>query len=76
PAKNTTSRKAFFKFKTNVSGAKFFCQFGKKKFVSCKSPQTYKRLKAPGKYSFRVRAKANGLTGPTVTYRWSIRKLL
>ncbi len=50
-----TGRTAKFKFFSNEKGAKFECKLDRKKFKSCKSPKTYKKLK-PGKHVFKVRA--------------------
>ena len=67
--------RARFKFSSTTAGAKFECSLKRKgkrnarerklaKFRSCKSPKRYKRLRA-GRYKFRVRATADGLTDPT-----------
>jgi len=56
---------------TNVDRAKFECRLDGAKWAGCKSPKTYKRLKV-GKHTFRVRAKANGLTGGVVKYQFTI----
>jgi uncharacterized membrane protein YgcG len=62
-----------FKFKaTNVTGAKFECRLDGGKWASCKSPKTYKNL-APGKHTFKVRAKANGMTGAAVKSQFTIK---
>ncbi len=73
PGKKTKSRKARFRFKSNTAGSKFLCRIDRKKFVSCKSPRTYRKLK-PGKHTFRVKAKAAGLTGTATAYTWTIKK--
>ena len=72
PKKSSTATTAKFKFKvTNVDRAKFECRLDGAKWAGCKSPKTYKRLKV-GKHTFRVRAKANGLTGGVVKYQFTI----
>ncbi len=47
--------KATFKFSSNEQGSTFLCKLDKKKFAKCKSPKTYKNLKA-GKHKFQVKA--------------------
>jgi CSLREA domain-containing protein len=72
PKKTTTATKVTFKFKaTNVSGAKFECKLDGARWASCKSPKTLKKLKV-GKHTFRVRAKANGITGGASKYQFTI----
>jgi hypothetical protein len=58
---NSKKRTAMFKFKGSGGFGKrtFQCKLDKKKYSSCKSGKTFKRLK-PGKHVFRVRAKASG----------------
>jgi streptogramin lyase len=58
-------RSVTFRFKSNTPGSTFQCRLAKKgksgaKWRSCTSPKTYKLGK--GKYTFKVRARANGLT--------------
>jgi CSLREA domain-containing protein len=73
PKKSSTATIAQFKFKaTNVSSAKFECKLDGAKWASCKSPKTYKKL-GPGKHTFRVRAKANGLTGGVLKSQFTIK---
>ncbi len=72
PKKTSAATAAQFKFKaTNVPSAKFECKLDGAKWASCKSPKGYKKLK-PGKHTFRVRAKANGITGGTLKYQFTI----
>jgi len=58
---NSKKRTAAFKFKGSGGFGKrtFQCKLDKKKYSSCKSGKTFKRLKS-GKHVFRVRAKASG----------------
>jgi hypothetical protein len=73
PKKTTEATGAKFKFKaTNVSGARFECKLDGGKWASCRSPKAYSGLK-PGKHTFKVRAKANGLTGAAVTSKFTIK---
>lgn len=50
----------------------FECKLDGGKWAKCKSPTTYKKLK-PGKHTFRVRAKANPLTGPVTKYQFTVK---
>ena len=73
PKKSSTATTAKLKFKvTNVDRAKFECKLDGAKWAGCKSPKTYRKLKA-GKHTFQVRAKANGLTGGVVKYQFTIK---
>jgi hypothetical protein len=73
PKKSSTATTAKFKFKaTNVPGAKFECKLDGGKWAGCKSPKTYKNLKA-GKHDFKVRAKADGLTGAVVKFQFTVK---
>ncbi len=73
PKKSSTATTAKFTFKaTNVSGAKFECKLDASKWASCKSPKTYKKLK-PGKHTFQVRAKANGLTSAAAKFKFTVK---
>jgi hypothetical protein len=58
---NSKKRMATFKFKGSGGFGKrtFQCKLDKKKYSSCKSGKTFKRLKL-GKHVFRVRAKTSG----------------
>jgi hypothetical protein len=55
PKAKSKSTTAKFTFKSNEAGSKFQCKLDKGKFMSCRSPQTYKKLK-PGKHTFQVKA--------------------
>jgi hypothetical protein len=73
PRKTSTATTAKFKFKaTNVSGAKFECKLDGAKWAKCSSPRGYKRLK-PGRHTFRMRAKANGLTSAVTKYQFTVK---
>lgn len=73
PKKSSTATTAKFRFKaTNVSGAKFECRLDGAKWAKCRSPRTYRNLKT-GKHTFRVRAVADGLTGPVTKYRFRVK---
>lgn len=64
PKAKSTSTTAKFKFTSNEAGSSFECKLDKGKFKKCKSPKTYKKLKA-GKHVFKVRAidKAGNVGG-------------
>lgn len=54
-----------FRFRSDTAGARFQCRLAKKgrsgaKWRGCSSPKTYKLGR--GRYTFKVRARANGLT--------------
>jgi CSLREA domain-containing protein len=73
PRKTSTATTAKFKFKaTNVSGAKFECKLDGAKWAKCSSPRGYKRLR-PGRHTFRMRAKANGLTSAVTKYQFTVK---
>jgi CSLREA domain-containing protein len=55
PKAKSAGTTAKFKFKSNEAGSKFQCKLDKGKFKNCRSPKTYKKLKA-GKHVFKVRA--------------------
>jgi glucose/arabinose dehydrogenase len=74
PKKTTTSRTAKFVFK-GEPGLRYRCKLDGKKFASCSSPRTYKKL-GLGKHSFRVYAvdaAGTRLTANT-TFSWKIVK--
>ena len=73
PKKSSEATKATFKFTAEpAAGASFECKLDGAKWAKCRSPKTYKGLK-PGKHTFRVRAKANGLTGPATVFKFTIK---
>ena len=73
PKKTSAATTATFKFKAApAAGAKFECKLDSRKWAKCKSPKTYKKLKV-GKHAFRVRAKANGRTGPVTKYQFTVK---
>jgi hypothetical protein len=75
PNKETTERKATFKFKSSEPGSSFKCKLDRKPFKPCTSPKTYKRLKS-GKHVFKVRATdPAGNADPTpAKWAWTIKK--
>jgi hypothetical protein len=72
PKRRTHKRRATFAFSSNVSGASFRCLYARG-WGGCRSPKTFRHLK-PGRYVFKVRATAHGLTDPTPA-KWSWRVL-
>jgi hypothetical protein len=56
PSGKTASRKAKFRFTSNEAASTFQCKLDGKKWASCRSPKTYKKL-AEGKHTFRVKAR-------------------
>ena len=74
PRKQTTKRKAKFKFTSPDAATGFECSIDGKAFKACSSPKKYKRLKRK-KHTFEVRAIGAEGTDPTpATYKWKIRK--
>lgn len=73
PKKHSTSTTAKFKFKAEpAAGARFECKLDGAKWAKCRSPKTYRNLKAR-KHAFRVRAVANGLVGPVTKYQFTVK---
>jgi hypothetical protein len=73
PEKTSAATTATFRFKAEpAAGATFECKLDAAKWASCKSPKTYKMLK-PGKHTFQVRAKANGLTGAAAKSKFTVK---
>ncbi|HEY2715200.1 MAG TPA: PQQ-dependent sugar dehydrogenase [Solirubrobacterales bacterium] len=72
PQKKTTSRTAKFVFK-GEAGLRYRCKIDNRKFASCRSPRTYRRL-AIGKHAFRVYAvdAAGSRLSATTTFSWKI----
>jgi hypothetical protein len=56
PSGRTASHKATFRFASNEAASTFQCKLDGKKWASCRSPKTYKKL-AEGKHTFRVKAR-------------------
>src|SRR6202012_2205960 len=72
PKKSSKSATATFKFTAvPAAGATFECKLDSAKWAKCTSRKTYKKLKA-GKHTFRVRAKANGLTSVVAKYVFTV----
>ncbi len=63
PKHRTHHRKVSFSFSSNVQGAHFQC-FYANGWAKCKSPHVFHHLR-PGRYKFKVRAKANGVKDKT-----------
>jgi glucose/arabinose dehydrogenase len=71
PAARTAATSARFAFAA-TGGTKFRCKLDGGKFVACRSPRVYRRLK-PGNHAFRVYAvNAAGKRGAAATFRWRI----
>jgi glucose/arabinose dehydrogenase len=73
PPKSTRSRTARFAFATSAPGAGFKCKLDKGSYKTCRSPQTYKKLK-PGSHSFAVVAIAAGERGEPARFSWKVLK--
>jgi hypothetical protein len=74
PKKSSTTTTAKFTFKAiPAAGAKFQCKLDKAKWVSCKSPKTYRNLK-PRRHTFQVRASASGVTSPAAKFKFTVRR--
>lgn len=73
PGKSTKSRRAKFTFTSSVAGSRFQCRLDSAGFSSCGSPKSYRSLRR-GSHRFRVRAIADGVTGPVAEYRWTIKR--
>lgn len=74
PRKQTTKRKAKFKFSSPDPVTGYECSLDGKAFKPCSSPRKYKRLKRK-KHTFEVRAvNASGADPTPATYKWKVRK--
>lgn len=73
PKKTGTATTAKFKFSASIAGATFECKLDGKKWSACRSPKNYKGLK-DGKHAFRVRATANGVTGPVTLSKFTVKQ--
>ncbi|HEX7058389.1 MAG TPA: hypothetical protein VF176_00875 [Solirubrobacterales bacterium] len=73
PSGSTESRKATFRFRSSESGSTFQCKLDRKPWQGCRSPKTYRNLKA-GKHTFKVRARDSaGNVDPTPAKRtWRV----
>jgi hypothetical protein len=72
PRARTTSRKAKFKFRSDLLPATFECNLDGAGYESCSSPQVYEGLKRD-KHVFKVRATHYGLADPTpAKFAWKI----
>jgi hypothetical protein len=73
PKKNTSKKKAKFKFTADEPATTFECKLNRKKFKPCTSPRKVKAKQ--GKNRFRVRAiDASGNVGKAVKYSWRFEK--
>jgi 6-phosphogluconolactonase (cycloisomerase 2 family) len=72
PKKETTKRKANFRFKSNEAGSTFECKLDRKKFKLCDSP--FKKKVKVSKHKFKVRAiDSAGNVDPTPAKRkWKV----
>jgi glucose/arabinose dehydrogenase len=71
PPKQTRSTTAKFVF-GGPAGTTFHCKLDRGKFVACRSPRIYRRLK-PGRHTVRVYAtNAAGGRGATTVFSWKI----
>jgi hypothetical protein len=68
-------RKATFSFASSEPGSRFVCKLDNRRFKSCASPKTYKRL-ASGAHTFRVKARdrAGNVDASPVVKRFRIRR--
>jgi glucose/arabinose dehydrogenase len=69
----SVSRTARFVFSVNRSGVGFRCRLDHRRYLSCKSPQVYRRLK-PGRHIFAVVATGPGdaVEGTPVEFSWRV----
>ncbi len=74
PKGTKTARTARFTFAASEAGSRFQCKLDRKAWASCKSPKTYKKLKA-GKHTFQVRSidKAGNVDATPAKRTWRIR---
>jgi hypothetical protein len=73
PKKSSKSATAKFAFRaTPAIGAKFQCKLDNAKWVSCRSPKSYKKLK-PRTHTFQVRAIASGFTSPASKLKFTVK---
>ncbi len=73
PAKKSTKKTAKFTFSA-PNAASYECKLDGKGFKACTSPYKVKKLK-PGKHKLQARALgADGGTGATATYKWTVKK--
>lgn len=70
----TRSRRASFRFRSTETGSRFVCRLDSRAWLPCRSPKTYRNLKA-GRHTFRVKAiDRTGKMDPTAAVRrWRIR---
>lgn len=75
PRAVSTSRTARFVFAVNRAGAGFRCRLDRGRYLPCKSPQVYRKLK-PGRHVFAVVATGPGgaIEGTPVKFIWKVLK--
>ncbi len=73
PRRATSKRRATFRFTSTEIGSRFQCRLDRRRWVACRSPRTYVRLR-PGAHTFRVRAiDTSGNRDPSpATRRWRV----
>ncbi|HET8815591.1 MAG TPA: hypothetical protein VFM51_11650 [Solirubrobacterales bacterium] len=73
PSGTTHKQTATFRFSSTEAGSTFQCKLDRKPWRSCRSPKTYKGLKA-GKHTFKAKAKDKaGNVDPTPAKRsWRV----
>jgi hypothetical protein len=74
PSRRTRAHRARFRFTSTEAGSRFRCRLDRRRWMVCRSPQAYARLKQ-GVHVFRVRARDGaGNVDPTPAVRsWRIR---
>jgi glucose/arabinose dehydrogenase len=71
PSKKTKKTAATFKFSSNEAGSSFKCKLDKKSYKQCRSPVTYKHLKA-GSHNFAVIAINSGGQSKPAKFSWKV----
>jgi hypothetical protein len=72
---NQARRTATFRFASGEQGSRFLCKLDAKRFASCTSPKTYRRLR-PDRHVFRVKARdaAGNVDATPTVKRFRIRR--
>ena len=69
PARTTAARMVVFRFAASERGATFQCKLDRARWLSCRSPKSYRTL-TPGRHRLRVRAVDHaGNVDPTPAWR-------
>jgi trimeric autotransporter adhesin len=71
PDATTTSGVAEFGFSSSEPESSYDCSLDGSAFTLCTSPANYSGLSA-GAHTFAVEASINGITGPQVSYSWTV----